>query len=686
MSIPARVQTAAAIVRRLNAAVKSRRLYAAGHPLRAQTVSALLATVTAYHERFGSFVLETHKNGLIVEGKPFEGGESVDNLALQLYGMGVWQLVLLPGLHEAETGELLEIITLDREAILAQGGFVELLSKHNVEHVRVVELKPGEEDPANISLEAYQQLLDGSLQAQDRAALLDVLRGGPEQARRLLSVVVERTQQAFPDATGKDLAGRLYRALTALDRLIVDTPPGESQELMQHLATAVAEMEDPTKGKLPATILARAAEDLSARALLSAMTSGQIARMVIPCLEVGDPPPQVTQVVQGLPLDPKKARETLALISQQTGRSFDVPPLIEELALPKWIRNFPQDLIDFRVTDADVTVSEEEIQAVVAEARVDEDTLAREQLLTLLHLSAEERDPRELEANLEALVRSAGAQLQGGAYEVVLPVLRELDTLAMEAGPRAEPGRAALRHLLGLVSGMVTVKDVWLWTDEQPLLAMLRQVGRSAATLFAQALTSERDPGRRQVIAAILVKLGEDNIDSLTPYLSDQNPEVVRHIVHVLAQMRSAKAIAALKVAARHPDSRIRRETVDALRPVQMAEAQDALLAFLQDQDLQIRELCLASLRPETARRVSGDLLTMLQGRDLRHAVSLRTQIIKTLVRARAVEAVPVLTRIGSPFKLRRRDRELARHARAAVTTLSRMPAGTSGVRRGVPS
>ncbi|HXF81667.1 MAG TPA: hypothetical protein VNN19_02810, partial [bacterium] len=424
MTTAARFQAAAGVVRRLNAAVKSRRLYAPGHPLRAQTISALQTALQTFHERFGSFVLETHRQGLIVEGQPFEGGESVDNLALQLYAMGIWQLIVLPGLTEEETAQLLEVVALERDEVVAAGGFVPLLGDRGVSHVRVVELKPGEEDVAQITPEIFQQLLEGSLTAPDRAMLIGLLRSGPHTAARLVSVVVERARQAFPDARGPQLAERIYQALTALDRLIVDSPPGESQELLKSLAAAVSELEDPTSGEVPRTILAAAGHDLSARALLSAMTSEQIARMVIPCLEAGDPPPQASQLVQGLPFDPEKARETLALIAQRTGRSFDVPALLEELRVPRWIRNFPQDLVDLRVSSEEVAVREEEIQSLLAEAVTDDATLAREHTLLLLHVATLEDDAQEREGALDALVRVAAQRLRDGDLE---PAARALE-------------------------------------------------------------------------------------------------------------------------------------------------------------------------------------------------------------------------------------------------------------------
>src|SRR5947208_16333356 len=94
--------------------------------------------------------------------------------------------------------------------------------------------------------------------------------------------------------------------------------------------------------------------------------------MVIPCLEEGESPPQLSQVVRGLPFDPQKARNVLTLVSQQAGRAFDLPPAAEDLRLPPWVKNIPQDLMDYVISEEAEALSEHEVQAMKAGAVVDE--------------------------------------------------------------------------------------------------------------------------------------------------------------------------------------------------------------------------------------------------------------------------------------------------------------------------
>src|SRR5712692_1243087 len=564
MGVSGRAQAAATVVRRLNAAVKSRVLYAAGHPLRAQTVEVFLTTVASFHERYGGFVLETHRDGLVLEGHAFEGGESVDNLALQLYSVGVWQLIVLPGLTDAEMHKLLDLVTMEPEAILKEGGLTGLLEKNGVSHVRVVELRPGDEDPTNITLETYHRMLNGSLSAQERAALVSILRAGPDQAMRLLSIVVERTKQAFADATGAGLGERVYTALTALDRLIVDTPGGESQDVLKHLATAVTEMDDPQRRQIHRAILQHAAQDLSARALLTAMTSEQIARVVIPCLEAGDPPPQVAQ---GLPFDPAKARDALALVAQQTGRSFDLPPALEELRLPPWVHDIPQDLADFVISEESVVFSEDEVKALRTEAVLDEPAVLRAHALALLDLALADDDPAEVDTTLTVLSTDVTALQTNGTYEVIGTVLQHLDGAIRAGGRTADVTATAMRRILVSVAAASTHKDIVGCPDDHPFVRSLRKTGRTVGAALALALADERDVARRHLLVALLARAGDAAVDAIIPLLSDRNIELTRAIIPALIQMRSAASLDALRSIARHPNAGVRRDAAVALGP-----------------------------------------------------------------------------------------------------------------------
>ncbi|MDQ7819047.1 MAG: HEAT repeat domain-containing protein [Armatimonadota bacterium] len=680
MSVSGRAQAAAAVVRRLNAAVKSRRLYAAGHPLRAQTVQALAATLASFHERYGGFVLETHRDGLILEGRPFEGGESIDSLALQLYSAGVWQLILLPGIAEDELHRLLDVVTTDPDAILREGGLAGLLVAHRIERARVVELRPGEDDPAQISLETYHRLLDGSLSAAERAALVGVLRAGPQHAARLLAVLVERTRQAFADtAEGAALGRRVYAALAAVDRLIADTPAAESQQLLQHLAAAVTDLSDPQARDVHRTVLERAAQDLSARALLAAMTSEQIARMVIPCLEEGTPPPQAAQVAQGLPFDPDKARDALALVSQHTGRTLDLPPVPEELRLPPWVRDIPQDLSDYQVSDDSLQVTDEEIAALRKDARVDEDAVLQAHALALARLARAESDVQELEATLAAVDADVAALLERGATDVAAAVVSYLAPVLRAPGRVGDAARTGVRRIVVGMATRLSARELLAWPEDHPLLEAWRALGPGLAADLVRAASGERDPARRQALTAVLVRMGDTAVDALGAALLDRTAAVARAAVLPLAHIRTPRALSALRSATRHPDPVVRREVVAALGPLPGADAQAALLAFLPDPDLDVREACVRHLRPETVRRAVGALADLLMRPDTGTRPHLRLRVIDLLAASGAQEAIPALRRVSSPFRLRRRDREVARAAR---TALARLRQGGSAARR----
>src|SRR5256712_3653292 len=421
------------------------------------------------------------------------------------------------------------------------------------------------------------------------------------------------------------------------------------------------------------TPLHRAPQALSPRALPTAMTSGQIARMVIPCLEEGESPPQLSQIVSGLPFDPQKARDVLTLISQQTGRAFDLPPAAEELRLPPWVKNIPQDLVDFVISEEAVALSEHEVQALKAEAVVDETALSYEHALMLLHLVLADDDPQELADTLTALADDIGTLLGRGTFDLLGKIFQHLEQAARTDDRKAESIRNTLRQILVDLANVMTPRDVTSWPDDHPLVLSLRRAGRTAGTDLAQALSVERDTARRATLVALLARIGESALVAILPLLRHPNPELARAILPALVQMRSASAMAALRTLARHPDARLRKDAVVALGPAPGTDAQLALLTFLQDRDPQVVESCVRHLRVETAKRAAAELSAALPGRTLAPHPYLRMRIIDLLVQGGAKDALPALRSLSSPFKLRRRDRQVARHARTAVRLLEQV-------------
>src|SRR3989442_1143649 len=82
---------------------------------------------------------------------------------------------------------------------------------------------------------------------------------------------------------------------------------------------------------------------------------------------------------------------------------------------------------------------------------------------------------------------------------------------------------------------------------------------------------------------------------------------------------------------------------------------------------------CLRHVRVGPARRAAAELMAALPGRTLAAHPYLRMRIIDLLVQGGAKDALPALRSLSSPFKLRRRDRQVARHARTAVRLLEQV-------------
>src|SRR5207247_1454853 len=326
---------------------------------------------------------------------------------------------------------------------------------------------------------------------------------------------------------------------------------------------------------------------------------------------------QLSQVVSGLPFDPQKARNVLTLVSQQAGRAFDLPPAAEELRLPPWVKNIPQDLTDFVISEEAVALSEHEVQALKAEAVVDETALSYEHALMLLHLVLADDDPQELADTLTALAADIGTLLGRGTFDLLGKIFQHLEQAARTDDRKAESIRNTLRKILIDLANVMTPRDVGSWPEDHPLVISLRRAGHTAGMDLAQALSVERDTARRATLAALLARIGEGALDAILPLLSHRNPELARAILPALVQMRSASAMTALRTLVRHPDARLRKEAVVALGPAPGTDAQLTLLAFVFDRGPQVVESCVRHLRVETPRAATMQLIAALSARTL---------------------------------------------------------------------
>jgi HEAT repeat protein len=223
-------------------------------------------------------------------------------------------------------------------------------------------------------------------------------------------------------------------------------------------------------------------------------------------------------------------------------------------------------------------------------ARVESEDL--EELRRLLH-QGEERDRLQVLNRLEFLGQylvehgelNRGLELVQGLCRDAEsmrgrnPAARGLVMLAIE--------RIATRPFIdGLVEGLGRARSE---EDRAALKATIVHVGASAVTPLVQALIASKDAGSRRAYRDALVALDAVGIELMEDMVGDDRWFVVRNMVGILGETRSADAIEHFSRTIAHSDARVRRETIMALAKVSGEEAVPLLVKGLQDPDAGLR-------------------------------------------------------------------------------------------------
>jgi hypothetical protein len=159
------------------------------------------------------------------------------------------------------------------------------------------------------------------------------------------------------------------------------------------------------------------------------------------------------------------------------------------------------------------------------------------------------------------------------------PAARGLVMLAIE--------RIATRPFIdGLVEGLGRARSE---DDRASLKATIVHVGASAVTPLVQALIASKDAGSRRAYRDALVALDAVGIELMEDMVGDDRWFVVRNMVGILGETRSADAIEHFSRTIAHSDARVRRETIMALAKVSGEEAVPLLVKGLQDPDAGLR-------------------------------------------------------------------------------------------------
>jgi HEAT repeat protein len=194
------------------------------------------------------------------------------------------------------------------------------------------------------------------------------------------------------------------------------------------------------------------------------------------------------------------------------------------------------------------------------------------------------------------------SSIQRAAWEEAaraLDLLQEFDPDRSRSGPGLE---AALKKLDN--QQIAEQLDEAEPEVQARFAALMVAIGPPAVDLTCAVLSTCTRTRARAVASTALTYLCGDDPTLLAPYMNDAHWYVVRNVVFVLGQIGGSKVVDLLRVAAQHPEPRVRRQVVMALGGVSRAERTPVLMSQLTTRDPQLLAATLGMLIREKNPRV----------------------------------------------------------------------------------
>lgn len=664
------------LLRAFGAAIKTQALYPLPHPMTSRAVVSLLAALRPFMEAHGPFGVRVTKQALVVTGVPFKA-DVYANLALFLYTRKVSYVKIMPAVSEEALAAFVSIVGMDRSSLEVAGGVRHLLRESGVGNVQVGEMALEDEgalEPFDLNA-VFELLSRGRLAPQERERVVEILRGGPEQAGKLLEHVYAMT--GVEDLSGDQQVQQVYRLIKSLDRLVLDEPFEDQPELYSSLARAHIMVREPLRTLLTHVLVARDGGDLAGRWLGPHLESEQLAQLASGSIARGDVTEQVGTFLQAVCTDPQKARAVLSLLEVRFHRPDRSPGWLTDAIWPRLQRGMRRDPAAASPLEGGSAIHRDELRLEpTSMPAVDEAGVIRDVIMTLVDVLRHETDERELINVADDLMGLLSRLVDHGEFAFLTAILGQLKEIAAAPdGHRRKTAAGILRKVTdgvlldGLLAALWEARET---SAEGVVRATLEVLGSEVVGPLLRALGAEPRGAMRAMLCDVLVGVGGEKIDELGALVEDARWYLVRNVVNVLGRLRRPAAVAPLRRLVNHSDYRVRREAVMALDPFDTEEAQAALAAFLDDPDERIRVRVMQSLAVPRAWLAMPQLLAVLRRRDLfNRTLSLKRAALEVLVRLGARQSLPVIKRLArARIVFGDRGRELRRLARVAAAII----------------
>jgi hypothetical protein len=624
------IRLAEETIRALAAAAGSARLYPAGSPMTASAVDRFVHAAAALTAA-GPVRFTVDPKGLRLGDQPVgDGLATAVTLAETLYAQQAGQLLVAPGVGQAETAALIRTIGSDPVDVRSAGGLRSALAAAGVSHLGVVEV---------------------TLRTSEEQGLLGLdltLAPGAEVARGVVDAA-EHWRTTAAAGEGADIVAAAIQGLDAATLAVAEARTASALLLLterERVAVLEAALTRDVTGKpMEGTLQIVSRMSPAALARLLAMFSGGSNERLSAALAALRIPPGAAEALQTLLQQPPEASGV-----------GGTPDHLDPAAL------------------AAEAIAEEPGEAVVRWRLVNSAT-------------PQDASARALEATLAVLrsrpqrdsVAASGIALAGamdvGAWRAAARGAAELDHFTTNHPPLSADvaqARAALADPTALTRACEAAA-----IDTPGAADVVALSGRPAADCLVAVYAHTADRAARARLAAISNRLGDAVPIAASRMLKDADSVSAVAAIELLAAGRAHGAGAAIARALDNVDPQVR---VCALRALSACADPDSfrmLLKAMSHWDPATRRVAARELGELGSEEAVDPLVKVLWDRQLfERNYELRKQTITSLVTIGSPRALPGLRRMaGWRFVMDRRGRELRFLARQAVTEIEARPA-----------
>jgi HEAT repeat protein len=264
-------------------------------------------------------------------------------------------------------------------------------------------------------------------------------------------------------------------------------------------------------------------------------------------------------------------------------------------------------------------------------------------------------DLERVDARYQALGRELMERVSGDPDEVaILPVLIELLRQRQDLQrslPQREYAQFALESLAdGAAESLIDSLESRDFADKEGLRRVLAALGGKGAYWIIQRISLAEGLFERKSLASALVGLGAPAIPPLIAMLKDERWYVVRNMVSIIGELRSASCVVALKRPLHHGDVRVRKEAIRALMKIGGEAAESALIPLLDEPNGGLVRHAVLSLGLMRSRQAVPVMLKLLERRDLLlKGIAFKKELLVALGRIGDRRATgPLLKMLGS--------------------------------------